>query len=84
MGVSPDEGPQHDGGYGPYIQSHRLPIYAERLHKLVEEGSAYYCFCTSERLDALRTEQEELKLPPRYDGHCRHVPLEEACERIAK
>lgn len=84
MGLTPDEGPQHDGGCGPYIQSHRLPIYTERLHKLVEEGTAYYCFCTAERLDALRTEQEELKLPPRYDGHCRHVPLEEARERIEK
>ena len=42
----------------------------------------YYCFCTSERLSALRQEQEELKLPPGYDGHCRHLPLEEAEERI--
>lgn len=49
---------------------------------MCEEGSAYYCFCTSERLTALREEQESLKLPPGYDGHCRHVPLEEAKERI--
>lgn len=40
-------------------------------------------FCTSERLEALKIEQEELKLPPRYDGHCRHIPLEEAKERVA-
>ena len=50
---------------------------------MCEEGAAYYCFCTSERLTALRAEQEELKLPPGYDGHCRHLPLEEARERIA-
>lgn len=50
---------------------------------MCEEGTAYYCFCTSERLSALREEQEQLKLPPGYDGHCRHLPLEEARERIA-
>lgn len=50
---------------------------------MCEEGTGYYCFCTSERLDALRTEQENLKLPPRYDSHCRHIPLEEARARIA-
>ncbi len=82
VGMRPDEGPHHDGGYGPYIQSERLHIYAPRLHRLCEEGTAYYCFCTSDRLEALKKEQEELKLPPRYDGHCRHIPLEEGKERI--
>lgn len=80
----PDEGPHHDGGYGPYTQSERLSTYAPRLHQLCEEGSAYYCFCSSERLSALRQEQEELKLPPGYDGHCRHLPYDEARERIEK
>lgn len=51
---------------------------------MCEEGSAYYCFCTSERLATLRAEQEELGLPPGYDGHCRHLPLEESKERIAQ
>lgn len=83
VGMRPDEGPHHDGGYGPYTQSERLDIYTPRLHQLCEEGSAYYCFCTSERLEALKKEQEELKLPPKYDGHCRHIPLEEAREKIA-
>lgn len=82
MGIIPDEWPHHDGGKWPYIQSERTHIYAPKLHKLCEEGSAYYCFCTPERLTALRAEQEELKLPPGYDGHCRHIPLEEAKERI--
>lgn len=80
--IRPDEWPHHDGWYGPYTQSERLHIYTPRLHQLCEEGSAYYCFCTSERLEALKKEQEELKLPPKYDGHCRHIPLEEAKERI--
>ena len=65
------------------MQSERTHLYAPRLHQLCEEGSAYYCFCTSERLTVLRAEQEELKLPPGYDGHCRHIPIEEARERIA-
>lgn len=60
-----------------------MDLYAPRLHKICEEGSGYYCFCTSERLTELRQEQEELKLPPGYDGHCRHMPLEEAQEKIA-
>lgn len=50
---------------------------------MCENGTGYYCFCSSERLEALKKEQEELSLPPRYDGHCRHIPLEEARERIA-
>lgn len=83
LGIMPDEWPHHDGGYWPYTQSERLIEYAPRLHKLCEEGTAYYCFCSSERLEALKKEQEELKLPPKYDGHCRHIPLEEAKERIA-
>lgn len=84
VSMRPDEGPHHDGGYGPYIQSERLHLYTPKLHELCEKGDAYYCFCSSERLEELRREQEELKLPPRYDGHCRHIPLEEAKERIAQ
>lgn len=84
VGLRPDEWPHHDGGYGPYTQSERTHIYAPLLHQLCEDGTAYYCFCTSERLASLREEQELLKLPPGYDGHCRHLPIEEAKERIAQ
>lgn len=83
LGIIPDESVRHGGEYWPYVQSERVDTYAPRLHKMCEEGTAYYCFCTADRLAALRTEQEELKLPPGYDGHCRHLPLEEAKERIA-
>lgn len=83
LGLIPDESVRHGGEYGPYVQSERVDTYAPRLHQMCEEGTAYYCFCTSERLTALREEQEQLKLPPGYDGHCRHLPLEEAKERIA-
>jgi nondiscriminating glutamyl-tRNA synthetase len=84
MGIMPDEGPHHDGGYGPYTQSERLHEYLPRLEKMCADGTGYYCFCTSERLENLKKEQEELKLPPRYDGLCRNIPLEEARERIAQ
>ena len=83
VGMRPDEGPHHDGGYGPYTQSERLSEYAPRLRRLCEEGTAYYCFCTPERLELLHTEQVELHLAPGYDGHCRHLPIEEAHSRIA-
>ena len=82
FGLTPDESVRNGGKYGPYVQSERLTTYAPRLHEICEAGSAYYCFCSSERLTELRKEQEELKLPPGYDGHCRHIPLEEAKERI--
>lgn len=80
--LTPDESVRHGWPYGPYIQSERLATYAPRLHALCDKGTAYYCFCSSDRLEALKKEQEELKLPPRYDGYCRHIPLEESKERI--
>ncbi len=82
LGILPDEWPHKDGGHGPYIQSERTHIYQEKLHKLCQEGSGYYCFCTSERLENLKKEQQELKLPPRYDKHCRHIPYDEAKARV--
>ncbi len=56
---------------GPYYQSKRLARYKEILEKLLAEGKAYRCYCTKERLATLRTEQEQRKEKPRYDGHCR-------------
>ncbi|MES2142326.1 MAG: glutamate--tRNA ligase [Pseudomonadota bacterium] len=56
---------------GPYYQSARLARYKEILEKLLAEGKAYRCYCTKERLATLRTEQEQRKEKPRYDGHCR-------------
>jgi nondiscriminating glutamyl-tRNA synthetase len=82
FGLTPDEGPNRDLGNGPYFQSQRLELYQERLHALVQSGGAYYCFCTSERLDALRAEQEDLKLPPKYDGCCRDLPYDESLARV--
>ena len=67
----------HKGDYGPYIQSERLDIYKEHIQILLAKGDAYYCFCSKERLDALRKDQEARKMPTGYDGHCRNLSQEE-------
>jgi glutamyl-tRNA synthetase len=79
--VTYDEGPGKNGGYGPYTQSERLDIYRKHAEQLVQSDNAYYCFCTSERLDQVRKEQMAKKLDPRYDRHCRTIPKEEASRR---
>ncbi|MGE0059127.1 MAG: glutamate--tRNA ligase [Dehalococcoidia bacterium] len=70
LGLDWDEGPDKDGDYGPYIQSQRLPLYHGATLQLLESGYAYHCFCSPERLDALRAQQREAKVPPGYDGRC--------------
>lgn len=77
VGLIPDEGPNNPGEKGPYFQSERLPIYKEYIKKLIENGSVYYCFCSSERLDELRSEQQDLWLPTKYDKKCRYLTPEE-------
>ncbi len=71
LGLDWDEGPDIGGEYGPYQQSERLPFYHEAAVRLLENGDAYHCYCSPERLDALRTKQRESKVPPGYDGRCR-------------
>jgi len=83
LGLQWDEGPDIGGPYGPYRQSERKQIYQEYGEKLVEQGNAYYCFCTAERLAKVRAEKQKKKEPPHYDGTCRNIPLEEARARIA-
>ncbi len=82
-GLIHDEGPDIGGAYGPYVQSERRNIYKEYAEKLVELGGAYYCFCDKERLDALRAQQEEAKVMPKYDGHCARLSKEEIDAKIA-
>jgi glutamyl-tRNA synthetase len=62
-----------DWDEGPYYQSQHLDMYREYGEKLVNEGKAYYCYCSAERLDAMRREQVKLKQPPGYDRHCRDL-----------
>ena len=89
-GVVQDEGPvlvdgkvEEKGEFGPYFQSSRLDIYKKYVDQLIDEGKAYYCFCTKERLDALRKTQMENKETPKYDGKCKSISREEAERRIA-
>lgn len=83
VGLKPDEGANIGGEYGPYFQSERLDIYKKYAEMLVEQGDAYYCFCDEERLEKLREIASARKVPFMYDGHCSHIPLKEAKERIA-
>ena len=77
-GLEFDEGPNTPGNYGPYMQSQRLDLYKEYSENLIYSGHAYYCFCTQERLESLREEQQRQKLPQaKYDKHCLHLTQEE-------
>ena len=78
-GITYDEGPDKDGGVGPYIQTERMGIYKEYAKKLVELGGAYYCFCDKERLESLQGEGGVHT----YDKHCRNLPKEEVERRLA-
>ncbi|NLK27832.1 MAG: glutamate--tRNA ligase [Clostridiales bacterium] len=92
-GLIHDEGPDKDGGYGPYVQSERQAkgIYLEYAKKLVEKGDAYYCFCTKERLESLKTtvgnmnveEDDGAKVITKYDKHCLHLSKEEVEANLA-
>jgi glutamyl-tRNA synthetase len=71
VGLSWDEGPDVGGPHGPYRQSERAAIYRKHALELIERGRAYRCFCTAERLTALREQQKKDKKNLGYDGHCR-------------
>ncbi len=84
VGLNYDEGPGVGGEFGPYLQSERLNIYNEQIEKLISSGKAYNCFCTPERLEKLREEQQKQKLPQaKYDKHCLHLSKEEINEKLA-
>ena len=70
-----DEGPAVGGPHGPYRQSERLETYKEYALQLVKQGSAYYCNCSSERLEKLRQDQQSRGEAPRYDRRCRELNL---------
>ncbi|MHB8620934.1 MAG: glutamate--tRNA ligase [Chloroflexota bacterium] len=75
LGLNWDEGPDVGGPYEPYRQSERLPLYQCYARQLVEQGDAYYCTCTTERLAEVRQRQVAAKQPPGYDRHCRDLGL---------
>ena len=83
LGLEWDEGPDVGGPHGPYRQSERREIYQKYSAELVDKGHAFPCFCSAERLDQVRAEQQANKETPRYDGHCMHIAPEEAQRRVA-
>ena len=82
LGIDWDEGPDIGGPFGPYRQSERKEIYTKYAKELIAKGSAYYCFCSSERLNRIRQEKHIQKLSTHYDGFCRELSLEEAEKRV--
>lgn len=83
VGLDWDEGPDKGGPFGPYVQSERLPLYKERAEQLVEVGAAYRCYCTPERLEALKASQLERGLPTGYDRRCRYLSPEDRARHEA-
>ncbi len=83
LGLDWDEGPDKGGAFGPYRQSERKEIYLRYARKMVENGKAFYCFCTPQDLEKKRQAQLADKKNPRYDGTCRSINLAEADRRIA-
>ena len=77
-GLRFDEGPGVGGDYGPYVQSQRKADYNKQAKTLVDNGKAYYCFCSKERLDSLSDERGLKK----YDRHCFGLSAEEAAANI--
>ena len=82
-GLQHDEGPDKDGGYGPYVQSERMKtgVYLDYAKQLVEKGEAYYCFCDQERLNSLKhvVNGEEIMT---YDKHCLHLSKDEVQAKL--
>jgi len=83
LGTVPTEGMTFGGDYGPYLQTHRLPLYKLAAQKMVNEGNAYHCFCTEERMNLIRKTQQAQGQSPGYDGHCRTLSKEEVDKRLA-
>ena len=83
-GLVHDEGPDKDGGVGPYVQSERQAqgLYMKYAKKLIEQGDAYYCFCDKERLESLKTEVAGKEITV-YDKHCLYLSKEEIEANLA-
>jgi len=81
LGMDWDEGPEMGGKYGPYFQSQRLDIYHKAAERLISQDDAYYCYCSPQRLEAMRAEQARRKQPPGYDRYCRNLSQEERVKK---
>uniref|UniRef100_A0A0C9PHM4 Nondiscriminating glutamyl-tRNA synthetase EARS2, mitochondrial n=1 Tax=Fopius arisanus TaxID=64838 RepID=A0A0C9PHM4_9HYME len=83
-GIIPDEGPIAGGPSAPYVQSKRLNLYQEQVEKLLENGSAYYCFCSERRLEMMRKEAIKAGEVPKYDNRCRHLEKDVINTKISR
>jgi glutamyl-tRNA synthetase len=84
LGLDWDEGPDVGGDHGPYYQSQRVEMYRQAAERLVAQGDAYYCYCSSERLEEMRKEQVRRKQQVGYDRHCRDLSNKERAEKEAE
>jgi len=84
FGLTWDEGPDKGGPHGPYVQSQRIEKYTAAAQHLIETGKGYRCFCTRERLQAVREAQQAKGLPPGYDRHCRNLAQAEIDANLAE
>jgi glutamyl-tRNA synthetase len=73
LGLDWDEGPERGGRFGPYYQSRRMSFYQTYAQRLLQEGEAYRCYCSTERLEEMRQEQQRRGEPPGYDRRCREL-----------
>jgi nondiscriminating glutamyl-tRNA synthetase len=89
VGIEHNEGPVlkdgeivEKGEFGPYIQSQRLELYRSHVDKLIDQGDAYHCFCSRERLDAMRSAQQKIKQTPKYDRTCLALSSDEINQKL--
>jgi glutamyl-tRNA synthetase/nondiscriminating glutamyl-tRNA synthetase len=83
FGIDWDEGPDKGGAFAPYRQSERKETYSRFATQLIDQGHAYFCFCTTEQLEQERQAALKAGLQPRYSGRCRKRPREEAARKLA-
>lgn len=84
FGLTEQESPRKNGPFGPYKQSDRLALYKKYADELIEKKHAYYCFCTKERMDEVRKQQQAAGKIPMYDKHCKLLTREEIEKNLAE
>uniref|UniRef100_A0A8D8PNI1 Nondiscriminating glutamyl-tRNA synthetase EARS2, mitochondrial n=1 Tax=Cacopsylla melanoneura TaxID=428564 RepID=A0A8D8PNI1_9HEMI len=82
IGIVPDESETIGGQYGPYLQSKRLDLYQKEVETLLNNGSAYKCFCSDSRLNLIRKDAVKSGLVPKYDNKCRNLTNEQVEEKL--
>lgn len=84
LALEPDESPKNPGKFKPYKQSERLEVYKKFAQELIEKDAAYYCDCSSERLQKVREEQQAARQVPHYDGKCRDNPPKDLAKTVIR